>query len=337
MKKKTFEVEDIRNELVRYGDRSAFDFRKAIISQDILLNKYAKSIGKVKGKFSFPNVFMGNIVQAFSDKWTPYGEIQFSKKTAKNYHLKVNFPINPYDLYGSWEEKLYEEGKKPSEMPIAKYTVEMLGERIVAELARNTIVGKFDPAQIGNENPDSLKTMNGLNAIIDEMVEDTTNPCFSIPVDAALSNNIVERVNKFERGLPENAKIPVIFISLQEFYDYIEARETPSNETVDYNKGYRRKTKYGRDLVGVPGMKPGRMVAFVEGNLFRMYDRKDNPAQIDDVQIQDYVMKVFIEFHLGYDFAINQYVYVETQDSLKKRGLNNDEQNALYYPNEIFS
>lgn len=330
-------IDAIKNEIVRYGDRSAFDFRGAIMSNEILLNQFAQPLSKVKGKWSFPSVFMGNVLQAFSDKWTPYGEVQFSNKTAKNFHQKVNFPVNPYDIYGSWEEKLYEEDKKPNEMPIAKFIVQMLGGNITSELARNTIIAKYDPAQVGSPNPDSLKSMDGLNALIDGLVADTINPVFSVPVDAALGNNILERVNKFERGFPENAKISNIFIPLQEFYDYIEARETPTNEVVDYTKGYRKKTKYGRNLIGVPGMKPGRMVSWLDGNLFRLYDRKDNPAQIDDVQVQDYIMKIFIQFHLGYDFALNQYVFVETTDATKKKGLNNAAQNALYYPNELLT
>lgn len=328
-------IDAIKNEIVRYGDRSAFELQPAILSKEILLNKYAKPLGKVKGKWSFPSIFMGNVVQAFSDKWTPFGEVQFRNKVAKNFHQKVNFPVNPYDIYGSWEEKLYEEEKKPNEMPISKFLVGMLAEHIQSDLAQITITGQYDIAQVGSLTPDYTKSMDGLNTIIDGMVLNATDPVFSIPVDAALANDQVARVNAFERGFPQNAKVTTIFMPLGEFQDYVEQRETPTTETIDYTKGYRMKTRYGRDLVGVPGMKPGRLVAWVDGNLFRLYDRKDNPATIDDVQVMDYIMKVFIQWHLGYDFAVNQFVFVETQDGLKNRGLNNAGQNTLYFPNEI--
>lgn len=329
-------VDAIKNEIVRYGDRSAFELQPAILSKEILLNKYAKPLGKVKGYgWSFPSVFMGNVVQAFSDKWTPFGIVQFRNKVARNFHQKVNFPLNPYDVYGTWEEKLYEEDKKPNEMPIAKYISGMLADHIMADLAEISITGRYDPAQVGSLTPDYTKVMDGLNEIIDNGVANVTDPVYSIPVDAALANDQVARVNAFERGFPENAKVSTIFMPLGEFQDYVEQRETPTTQTVDYTEGYRMKTRYGRTLVGVPGMTPGRLVAWIDGNLFRLYDRKDNPAVIDDVQVMDYAMKIFIQWHLGYDFAVNQFVFVETQDALKKKGLNNADQNKLYFPNQM--
>lgn len=326
-------VNAIKNEVIRYGTANPMALTPAVLSQNILLNQLAKPLSKVKGKWSFPSVLMTNLLQAFSDKWTPYGAVQFANKTAKNFQLKVNLPINPYDVYGSWVEDLYQEEKKPNEMPISKYIVDMISGKMTSELATASIVAKFDPAQIGSPNPDPTKIMDGLNEVVNGIVADTTNPVFLIPIDAALANDPVAKVNAFERGLPQNVAVSNILVPLDFFFDYIEARETPANEVIDYNAGYRRKTKYGRNLIGVPGLT--KMVAWVDGNLFRLYDRKDNPAQIDDVQIQDYVMKIFIQFHLGYDLAINQYVYVETSDATKKRGLNNAEQNKLYYPNEL--
>lgn len=328
-------IDAIKNEIVRYGDADPFALQPAILSNEIALNKYAKPLGKVKGNWSFPSVFMGRLVQAFSDKWTPYGEVQFRNKVAKNFHQKVNFEFNPYDIYGSWREDLYHEEKTPAEMPISKYVVDMLAGHITSDLAMIHITGDYDAAQVGDTTPDYTKTMDGLNVIINQMVADTTNPAFLIPIDAALANDVVKRVDAFERGLPQGAKVDVIVLSLNEFYNYVEGRENPTIQPVNYQDGYRYKSKYGREIVGIPGRPDGQITGWVTGNLFRLYDRKDNPATIDDVQVQDYVMKVFIQWHLGYDFAVNQYVFVETADALKKRGLNNAAQNELYFPNEI--
>lgn len=326
-------VDEIKNEVVRYGNANPMALTPAVLSKEILLNQFAKPLSKVKGKWSFPSILMTNLLQAFSDKWTAHGTAQFNNKVAKNYHLKVNLPINPYDVYGSWVEDLYEEEKTPDKMPISKYIVGMIGEKITSELATASIVAEYDATQVGSNSPDLRKIMSGIDSVVTEITEDTDNPAFMIPVDAALANDPVARVNAFERGLPQGVAVKQILVPLDLFFDYVEARETPVNETVDYNAAYRKKTKYGRDLIGVPGLT--KMTAWVDGNLFRLYDRKDNPAQIDDVQVQDYVMKIFIQFHLGYDFAVNQYVFVETSDALLKRGLNNAVQNELYYPNEL--
>ena len=333
MAKGSINVDAIKNEVIRYGNAKPTALNPAVLSKEILLNQFAKPLAKVKGQWSFPSILMTNLLQAFSDKWTDYGTAQFNNKVAKNYHLKVNFGVNPYDVYGTWEEELYDEEKTPAEMPISKYLVEMIGAKITSELATATIISKYDATQVGSANPDLGKIMNGIDEVVNGISTDTVNPGFLIPIDASLANAPGAKVNAFERALPQGVAVSQILVPLELFFDFVEERETPANETIDYNAAYRKKTKYGRDLIGVPGLT--NMIAWVDGNLFRLYDRKDNPAQIDDVQVQDYVMKIFIQFHLGYDFAVNQYVFVETSDALKKRGLNDAEQNALYYPNEL--
>ncbi|MBG0515326.1 hypothetical protein HZP84_03960 [Elizabethkingia anophelis] len=332
---KTITATAIANEIVRYGDRSALDLKPAILSEEILLNKYAKPLPKVKGKWSFPSVFMGNVVQVFSDTWTEYGQIQFANKVAKNFHQKVNFPIKPYEIYGSWEERLYEEDKQPKDMPISKFIVGEIASHITSDLANISITGVYDPAQIGSNTPEYTKSMDGLNKTLDDMEADATNPVFHIPVDAALLADQPKRVDAFEEGFPQGAKVSTIFMPLAEWQAYVKQRENLQNQPIDYKAGYRTTSRYGRDLVGVPGMKPGRLVAWIDGNLFRLYDRKDNPAAIDDVQVFDYKVKIFIQWHLGYDFAVNQGVFVETANAAKKRGLNNATQNKMYFPNEF--
>lgn len=332
---KTIKTTEIANEIVRYGNARPTELEAAILSDSILLNRYAKPLPKVKGEWHIPAVFMSNVVQAFSDKWTPFGDINFKKKLLKNFRQKINFPINPNDIYGSWEEEMYQEDKKPNEMPISKFIMNMLTKKVISDLDLISITGKYDASQVGSETPEFTKTMDGLNAVVDRAVADTDNPVFFIPVDASLSGNIVDRVTKFEKGLPPNAKVSTLFISLEEFNDYVELRETPANQYIDFNDPQRGKTKYGRTLVGVPGLKKGRIIAWLDGNLFRLYDRVDNPARINDVQVQDYVVKIFSEWHLGYDFAVNQYVFVETSDALKTRGLNNAEQQKMFYPNLV--
>lgn len=328
------DVQEIKNEIVRYGKANPLAFQPAMLSNNILLNRYAKPLGKVKGNWTVPYILFGNVVQAFSDKWTPFGKAQFDKKVIKDYHQKVNFSINPYNIYGSWIEDLYHEEKKPADMPISKYMIEMVKKQIISDLDGLSINGVFDSAQVGAVTPVYGKSMNGLNKVVDDMVANVSDPVFSIPVDAALVNKPVDRVTQFEKALPSKGKISNIFISLEEFNDYVEQRETPSDKYIDFKDPQRGKTKFGRNIVGVPGLKKGRIVAFYDGNLFRLYDRKDNPAKIDDVQLQDYAIKLFSQWHLGYDFAVNQYCFVETNSATKKRGLNNATQNKLFYPNQ---
>ncbi len=66
----TIKATEIAKELVRYGNARPVELEAAILSKEILLNRYAKPLGKVKGEWHIPAVFISNVVQAFSDKWT---------------------------------------------------------------------------------------------------------------------------------------------------------------------------------------------------------------------------------------------------------------------------
>lgn len=332
-------LDAIKNEIIRYGNANPLALQPAVLSKDLVLNKLNPTkIGKVKGKWSIPHILTGHVVQAFSDKWTPFGMIQFQKKVARDFHQKVNFPIFPYKVYGTWLEDLYEEDKKPADMPFSKWIMgNVVPKAVVKDLNILSVTGVYDPAEVGSENPTFGKSMDGINIIVDRMVADTVDPVFYIPVDAALANNIVDRVTKFELGLPENSTADTLVVSITEFNNYVAERETPSDKYIDFKDPQRGKTKFGRNLVGIPGRKSGQIISWEDGNFLRLYDRKDNPATLDDVQVQDYMVKLFAQFHLGYDFAINQMVYVETANAAKKRGLNNATQNDLYFPNETLT
>lgn len=327
-------LDAIKNEVIRYGDANPTDLQRAVLSPEIVLNKLNPTpLGKVKGKWTFPSILIGHVVQNFSDKWTPYGMAQFVAKVAKNYHMKMNFPIFPYDVYGTWIEKMYEEDKKPNEMPISKYIMDtVLPPAIINDLSILSVNGVYDAAQVGSTTPTFGKAMNGINKIVTDMVANIVDPVFKIPTDAA--DNIVDRVTAFEMALPQHVKVDFIVVSLAEFQQYVSLRETPSDKYIDFNDPQKGKTKFGRTIIGIPGRTDGQILAWVSGNFFRLYDRKDNPATIDDVQVQDYMVKIFAQWHLGYDFAVNQYVFVETQDADDERGLNDATQNGLYFPGE---
>ena len=63
-----------------------------------------------------------------------------------------------------------------------------------------------------------------------------------------------------------------------------------------------------------------------------MIDVFDKP-QITDIQVLDYKLKIFADWWLGYDFAINEIVFVAVFDG-SERGLENAVLNELYYPEE---
>ncbi|MDO5510225.1 MAG: hypothetical protein Q4F57_05985 [Weeksellaceae bacterium] len=328
----TIDFEAIKNEIVRYGKANPLALERAILSPDIYINKFARPLGKVKGKWSLPSLFASHVVQIFDDNWNPYGDLIARVNEMQNFHQKVNFGLKPYVAYGTWLEDLYHEEKKPNEMPFSKYVIQNLVlPKITDDLNFLSVQGVYAPEEKNAENPRFGTSMNGLNTVIDNHV--ASGNVFTIPVDAG--DNIVDQVTAFERQLPRGVRIKGIVLSSEDFDDYVAQRETPTDQFVNLKDPYRARTKYQREIFSVPGLTPGRIIAWVEGTFFRLYDRKESPARIDDVQVQDYEVKIFSQWHLGYDFGASEYLFVSSEDGDAVRGLGDEGLNEIIYPQDF--
>jgi hypothetical protein len=114
---------------------------------------------------------------------------------------------------------------------------------------------------------------------------------------------------------------------------FADEYEQTYGTNVNYTAEGNMKTPLTKmEIVGLPNIPDDIMFTTVDGNLVRLIDVQDKPA-VTETQTLDYKLKVFMEFFLGYDFLINQLVYVAVFDG-SERGLENAAQNALYYESE---
>ena len=333
----TLKIDAIRNELVRYVGTQPKAFQSAVLSNEITINRLAKTITKVKGHYPSVQALMSHVVQIFDSKtFTPYGDIQFMKKDLKNYHQKVDFVLDPAEILGSIYEDSYDEATNPlQQKSISKMAIQMLKNKVIDDVNILSISGVYDATKAGLAAPVFGASMNGLNKIHEIITADTDNPVFSIPGNAITSANILDEVTEFERQIPTLIKprVKKIIMSLNDAENYQIAYEDRFGQNKFQNNAMR--TRLGnREIIGIPHLTSGTIIATVEGNFLRLIDEIDNPATITSIQVHDRILKVLGEFSLGYDYAINQLVFMHTVDGSKKRGLNNADQNKLIYPSE---
>jgi len=328
-------IDQILEEVKRFKDQNPAVLNAAIMSKEILLNKFARLIPRVRGEFASVNSVMGHVVQQFSATWTEMGDAQFRGKQLKNYHQKVNFSFTPAEILGSWIEQKYDEGVELKDKQISKHLMTMLTAKIISDVNILSIKGKFDatkPTIFGF-------SMDGLNEIHTKLLANTVNPCFKIPTDTPDQSNILDVMLAFERGLPEQFRdlVKEIKVSSTNAENHNLLYEDTFGKNTDYEGKKGNFTRLGkRPIVGIPGMKNTVIEATIEGNLVRMVDLVENPATITDVQKQDYKIKVFGEFTLGYDYAVNEIVMLNDIVG-EVRGLGDATLNALYYPEETFA
>lgn len=329
-------IQDIRTELILYLKTIPNVMQSAILSSDIQINQYCRTVTKVRSKYPTIQALMSNVVQIFeSKKFTPYGDITFLNKNLTNFHQKIDFELDPAEILGTCLEGDYDEGKPLDKKTISKMAIQMLKDKIIDDVNTLSITGVYDETKKGSENPVFGTSMDGINEIHRKIAIDTKNPAFLIPGDAITSSNILDVVQAYERGLPsqQRQKIKTIFMNIVDAEDYKIAYEDRYGQSqFQTNSSITRLGN--RRIVGIPNLTQGTIVSTVDNNLLRLIDEIENPSELTDVQIQDRILRVYGEFTLGYDYAINQLVYMHTADGSKNRGLNNNEQNKLFYPNE---
>jgi hypothetical protein len=70
------------------------------MSNEIVLNRFAKLIPRIRGEFASVNSVMGHVVQAFAPTWTETADVQFRGKQLKT-TTKSKFCFTPAEILGS--------------------------------------------------------------------------------------------------------------------------------------------------------------------------------------------------------------------------------------------
>lgn len=333
-----FNIQEIRSDIASYINKNPEAFQAALSTQGITLSKYAKRLTKIDGEYPSVVALIGHVVQAYySKKFTPFSDVTWKKKDLKTFRQKVDFTLDPAEILGTIYAGKFDEGKKTQDKTISKEVMDMVLGKVFSDLDYLSVNGVFDQTKVGADTPVFGASMDGIAKTLTNILADTTAPAYLIPGDAIIANNIVDQVTNFEKNLPALAKprVKYLFTSDLDLEEYQEAYDDRFGERPSFTNSDAVKTRFGkRELVGIPGLPKGTLYTSIEGNFVELVDVVDNPAQFTDIQVNKRVLDLLGEFSLGYDWAINQYLFVHTADGTKNLGLNDSVQNKLFYPNE---
>ncbi|MBC7847246.1 MAG: hypothetical protein H7Y10_12215 [Flavobacterium sp.] len=328
-------IDQVLEETKKFAAQNPRILNAAMMSNEIVLNKYAKLVPKIRGEFASVNSVMGHVVQQFGATWTETADVQFRGKQSRSYHQKVNFAFTPAEILGSWIQQKYDEGVDLKDKTISKHVMTMLSAKIISDVNILSVKGVYDAAQ-----PTVFgKSMNGLNKIHTDLLANTDNPCFIIPTDAIDDTNILDVVLQFEKGIPEACidMVKGIKMSRTNAQNHKLLYEEAFGKNQDYKGDKGNRTRLGeREIHVIPGMSNAVIEGTVEFNFGKFIDVIENPATITDVQKLDYKIKVFGEFSLGYDYIVNELVFLNSPTVLY-RGLRDADLDKLYYPEEVFT
>lgn len=320
-------LDQVKTELGNYFRTNNKEVRGWVYGGGSQLAKHARTITSVKGKFPAFRSVTDHVVQGFRAQWDALGTTKFKVNDLVNYHQKVNFPVVPADVLNSWLAELYTEGKTPDQHPISQYIAQKeLGPKVQKDIAELEIRGVYD----ANDAQTYGKSMNGINKVLKNGIASSDNPMYKIPLPAVTESNISDVLIAFEKNIPAELEslITKIFVSKKHFkWNKLDMINKYGN-VVWMDKNNTMRTVLGdREIVPLDFDNEGMIWATPDGNLLKLIDVVDQP-QVTDIQVADYTVKIFMEFHLGYAFWINEAVCVGvTQGS--GSGLTTD--NSLYF------
>lgn len=310
---------------------SKADFARAI---KVSVDEHCRKVTKIKGTYQVLDSIMSHVVQGFAPVWQELGTFSVRDKELKNYHQKVNFAIVPAEVLSTALADWYEEDKVITDKMICKVIIDWLLTQVTDDLELLSWIGVYDSATAAGGFGYS---MNGWNKIVELALANTARPVFKIPVDAITDSNIYDVLQAYERGLPKilKNKIKKIHMSENNLERYEIAYKEKFNTSPKYDENDRTKSPLRkRVLVGHSNLADDKVFASIDGVMLNLIDVIDNPPKITSIQVQDYKVKIFMEFWKGYDFLINEAVCVADFTG-EVRGLGNDALMAKYYPHEV--
>jgi len=325
-------VQDVAKEVNEYVKGNTEVVSAGVYSPEITLNKHCKTITAVKGKFPSFHKILGHVVQGFKAEWQALGEAEFKHKMLQNYRMKVNFQVVPDEILHTWLAELYTEGKSKEDHPISKHIMDELMEKVVDDLEDLSQTGVYNASEAVDGTFGG--SLDGIENQVTKALADTVHPAFKIPLNAITPANIIDEVKSFEKQLPKKTrkKVKKIFMSHTQMLEYADQYEQTYGTKVTYVDDDTIKSPLTKKLIVGLDVSDSIMFAPVDGIMARLIDVFDKP-QVNDVQVQDYVLKIFMDWFLGYDFLINELLYVAVFDG-SKRGFDNAVLNDLYYSSE---
>lgn len=300
----------------------------------VQLNKFTKTITKIKDKYIVSNSVLSHVVQGFVNVWNEMGGIKFKSNTLTAYEQKINFSIKPDEIEGTYLAWANEENKQGKDTSIARYIAQELEKKVIDDIDILSITGEYDENDLGTFG----KSMNGIKVLLEDIIAETlagnsSKPCYLIPIDSITESNAVDQITEFEKAVPTRFRkfYKRIYMGTDKAQMYRIDYENTFGANMNFSDGKMMKTRLnGWDIIGLDNLIGSDLIwCTPDDNFLRLIDLNDMPTihKIEDI---GYEVKIYMRFHLGYGFAYNPMVCIAHTGS--ELGYENATATAEYLP-----
>lgn len=336
----TIDVVDLKAEFGTYlNNQRNLDIIRQILN-GFTSSKYMTTVLAVT-EWRATEALITSVVQQFTPFWTPLGKSKFRPLVIKNRRHKINVPILPAEVLDSYLFYLYDEGIAPDQMPITKYITDVLVKpRILQDLELRMVAkGKFIEKSWGDVNTNDPggkpeDSMDGYETILVDSKalaggeNDTFINYFTETINwaTATDQQVLDFINAFVDWInPQyQSQMMPVFCSLDVYKRYKRAYKkiwgagsgtestTFGADVIDYSMNV---------LVPLDGMyKSPILFSTPKQNFIKLRHKNEAPNIINDVQKDDYIVKLFGEFWMGVGFALGDAVFAYVPAGYNPKG-----------------
>lgn len=263
--------------------------------------------------YRFSNVIFQEIVQQFQKAFTAKGDLTFKPNEIRLRNMKVDVPLYPDDVKGSWLGFLGSlTDQERANWPIVRYVLE---NQIVPQLKSDLETKAYFKGVYVAPTPGTAGTtagsMDGIKKLLDDGLADGSMN--AVTLSAAVTNaNIFDMVEEFADNLDDVlSSVPVtIRMSTKNVKAYLRDKRNTHGTDVNYDAGkitvdFADNVK----IVGLPSMAGSPYIFATPDDNF-LYLRRVNGMA--DPKIEEHLRQVFLmlDWWEGLGFGYNPLVYV---------------------------
>lgn len=311
----TINTTELQAEFGKYISGQKLDvFRQ--LNLGLTITDYMTTVLTDKSEWRASEAIQTSVLQQFTPKWTPKGSAKFTPITIKNFKLKVNVAITPADIVDQYIAYMYDENVTPEQMPIVAFiTNTLVLPKLLEDLEIAMATGKFvERAKTQNnvEGSDAEESMDGVLTILSQLKAKVGNRCTWLLDGITLTEeNILAKMAEVVDKIPYKYQRKAITIhadpDIIRMYGRAYQKAFPNTKNVD---GEMMRLDFSKltfaPVDGFIGTKA--FVITPKENFIHLQSRDVSAARVF-IQVQDYDVKVFMEFWKGTGFAMEEAIF----------------------------
>jgi hypothetical protein len=312
----TINTSELQADFGKYITGIKLDIYKQLTT-GLTITRYMTPITTDKTEWRAMQSIITSVLQQFTPKWTPLGNSKFTPLTIKNYFHKVNFPITPSDIIDQYIGYMYNETVTPDQMPIVKFIIDqLLLPKLLEDIETAFVHAKFvefNPTEDGETPPadSSLQSMDGVLTILKAKKAGSSKITWLADGVTLTRENIVDEMEKsLDNIAPLYRKKKMLIHAdpdLIKLYSRAYRDKYPQTKNEDGEKVRVDFTNFS--FVPVEGaIATGAFWLTPKENWIHLLSRNPNEARIF-MQLQNYNVKVFMEFRMSTGFAIEEAIF----------------------------